>query len=317
MVKSLYHTTNSHKGNSIEFDVTLDQKSGELLLNMKGTKGQFINFFMYNKISLNLDHAIVGYEMKSGDENIVINTKAPPTAGFHFSYIYSMTSKSDAIGYGKVVPPTYSSASGVVFNISKNTAYGLYSTYYAGVWRIYNSNKDPVKISSIAYTMTPGEMYENSSQYYCRKIADETLRVDDGSYTNMCYRDLSDDERSTLIPKTIITSGNPTIHWGTNTDWIPATQSQFKATLVYRETRDKEFHFTDENTLQKYKYNIDCVRSILPKLVNGKISGTFIYKGAGNRNIRYVPTLMNASSGGDSNGLIICESDDSDYDNED
>lgn len=318
MVKTLYYNTDSYSNNTIEFAVTLDQQSGELVLQMKGTKGQFINFFMFNKLNNELEHTVIAHEMVTGDERLVLDTRAPPTADFYFSYIYAMSSKADGIGYSKVVPSVYHAGSGVGFNISKNANNKLYSTYYNGTYRVYNGDKNPIILTVLGATIQPGDVYTDSSQYYTRKVADEIVRVDNGSYNNLSYRDLTETEKDTLIPKGIITSGTHSIQWSTASDWIPSTQYQFKTTLVYCETRDKEFHFTDEISGQKYKYNIDCMRMILPHLVNGKVSGTFIYKGAGNRNIRYVPIPLSSAGGGcDDSGLIICESDDSDYDIDD
>ena len=216
----------------------------------------------------------------------------------------------DCNAYDKIFPVKLN---GKPFFLSQHKNYRIYSIYNNGVYSIYNLHNKTIIINKHDVHIESDKictLYKITQH----KIANESIR-EYGTYNNICYNDLNSIERDTLIPTNLVSHKN--ISRKALFNWELACNSQFTSTLIYTETHDKDFIFIDENNGYKYKYNIDNMRLLIPYIINGKITGTFVYKTNSITSvIRYVPTLYVGTNYNTNLESMICESDDSDYNNE-
>jgi hypothetical protein len=225
--------------------------------------------------------------------------------GNFYNYIYGCNHTS-AQCYEKLIPVFTASNTPMLLSFDKKS--NLYSIYANTTFAVYNPNSEPFII----------ENYGRIDAGACVKYIDtQSVLIKNLNITrprtsnkNVRYKDLSYEEQKTLIPSCVASINR--IHTESFYDWVPANDIKLCTTLIYKETHDKEYHMVDKSTSIVYRYNIDSFRLMVPFIIKGRVTGTFIFQPHGARsNITYVPIPVSSVTSDETYHYRICNSDDS------
>jgi hypothetical protein len=226
------------------------------------------------------------------------------------TYIWQVKTESKAKAYAAAYP----FKSGNSPRMQLKTADGVSIIHvsgnggtYAGIINETTEDRFVIDCTSGLHAIKPGETLITPVTSDLSGLLIKTERVP--SY--MSYDQLSEAEQVIYIPKSVVYGKTQINSSAVESAWVKADDYIVKGTLTYVPSADKDFHMRDESG-NKYKYGTDQFRELIPHLNRGVISGTFQYAPRGsNKIIKYllVPSL---SKGNQKSDLVICNSDDSD-----
>jgi hypothetical protein len=298
MTTNLFHSTSTSGTYNITVDILL-LSNNTVELTFRGTP-QFITYLTYfNKdpcfgCIINIDTTGI-FTVNLGAYNMEYHYT-------NFYYIYALKTRHFAEAVQKILPPTKFRLELLI----SNEVFMIYVTEKNETRVINYGQKTKTLIAAVKHTLEPGEMKVllGTSHHYITVRSDSDCK-------GLSYTNLTDDEKSTLVPDVVQRGLTLTTNCSTVHDWHHINTCLYKGTLTYVETLDTYIHMIDDKG-NKYKYNMETYRSLIPKMVNGSVSGTFQYAARGNRNINYIlvpcSTTTKSSAAED---LVLCESDSS------
>lgn len=314
---NIYHNQSSYSNCKITVDLELDKS--ELTLKAKGTSKTWVMFYCYT-IKGVMEYSHVFQIEADGKYQCVLDENTAVDNGncILCSYMYNIKDQKIALGYQGALLKSVKQS--VVPKLSyKNGIYGaLYTIGYTNTFNIYNSNDYdvtywPTSNSKDVLILKAGstaldEQYTSLDDFNFRKVYDP--RSVPRTLSGLRYQDLTYEEKETYIPSFILKDRNKTLRWTDIHDWELSKNHLLTTTLTYCPTKDKELHFKDSDG-KSYKYNADCMRDLIKHMCNGKITGKFILKPRGNRQLKYLPYPYDPTvdSGDEKGDLALCDSD--------
>ena len=292
-------------------NLKMEELNGNIIITGKGTK-QYVLVMFYDYKTGYLKHKYVLYidQVIPGSNPPVLSGKLPhipAKSGFDYklsmTYIFAITDKASADVFCSIVPPSRnpSTKKSHVSLGSHNDLTILRTDRSMGV---SNKSKNTLYLDRIK--LLPGKtMTLNKTDIYTVSIKTQ-LGVDGLSYSQLDYS-----EKETYIPLCVTQGVTQINYMAAQHKWVKAADHLYKGTLTYVPTRDKEFHFINEDGI-KYKFNTDSIRSLLPHMVKGVVNGRFKYVARGSRTVKYGMELHHDAT--ISGEFIICDSDSSDED---
>jgi hypothetical protein len=281
--------------------VTMNEK-GEKYINITGPPQYVIIYDFYGSCSkvfeLALNKGIVNQRY-----DVTTRTKGPPVM---MSFIYNVKTLAKAKLY-QTLMPNHNDISHVTA-VNVRTAQEVMMVQRGHWTGVHNCGKEDLYYGEILLPVKTCIYIR-----YTGNLPDLKFRKLHGSVPNgMSYDHLTAEERVQYIPDCIL-NGIYTINASTAYDWVDAEEQLYRGSLTYQETRDKEIRMVTDDG-RTLRYNIESMRPLFPHLVQGVVKGTFIFKGKGTRNIKYVlsPLTMKQNT----SDLILCDSSDSEAEDE-
>lgn len=313
----IVYTHSSVKG-STTIKCTVSKSDDEkFVLKLEGTAGQYVVFVITHPTIGNI---INTYQMSDDGEGmnrykikLPIHHYSPSN---FYNYVYNCTDIS-AAGYAAAMPKHLLQSNASLL-LSTNKSHNLYAIYYDGQLIVNNCSPQALEIDTLG-VVSPGSI--SIFDTYQTSITNLIVKYPKTSFKDITFAELSYEEQKTMVPSVLSTGYLLKLSARAKYEWVPASEVTVTTTLTYKETHDKEYHMVDESVGRVYRYNIDAMRQLIPYLINGKITGNFIYRpcGGGKSNLNYVliPLSHQQCKNIDTEYMKLCESDDSEIDQED